>query len=158
MNLKLSLSRQHATMFVGAFQLMGSGHSTLVLDSIPIAAVESASTSMWIALSTRPAGSPLMRKIIQVKDCEHLTVRCIRSRSVGVCTELTSPADLASFVDLHSIGIFGSHFDFFLGAFHSLNTRLVTFTSASSGSFHPRSLLFWMSVFVPAPSSAVISD
>ena len=32
--------------------------------------------------------------------------------------------------------------------FHSLNTRFVTFTSATSRSFHPRSLLFRMSVCV----------
>ena len=156
-NLRLSLVNIQPCL-VSAFQLLLSGHSTLVRESISIAAVESASTSVWIALSTRPAGSPLMQKITQVQDCEQLTVRCIHSRSAGACTELASPAVPASFVDLQSIEIFGSHFDFLLGAFHSLNTRFVTFASASSGSFHLRSLLFWMSVFVPAPSSAVISD
>ena len=103
---------------VSAFQLLVSGHCTLVRESIPIAAVESVSTSMWISLSTRPVDSPLMRNITQVQDCEQLTLRCIQSCHAGACTELAWSAVPASFVDLQSIGIFGSHFDFFLDAFH----------------------------------------
>ena len=111
-----------------------SGHSTLVRESNPITAVESVSTSMWMALSTRPAGSPLMR-ITQVQDFQQLPLRCIQSCQAGACTELACPAVPSSFVDLQSFGIFGAHFGFFLVAFHFLNTALSRFTSASTGSF-----------------------
>ena len=66
-----SLSPTSNHVFVSTFQLLVSGHSTPVRESIPIAAVESVWTSMWKALSTRPACSPLMQ-ITQVQDCEEV--------------------------------------------------------------------------------------